>query len=465
VSQIRRIILPDFGLEQDLPRIPLPEYEERLAATAQRMRKAGLDVLAVYADREHCANIAFLTGFEPRFEEALLLLDAAGRRVLLVGNECMGYLPEAALRCQIVLYQNFSLMGQPREQSRPLRSILAEFGISKGTKVGTTGWKHFDAGSPDGAETTIEIPAYIVDVLRDLAGSERVCNGNALFMGVQDGLRIINSASQIAQFEYAAIRTSSAILALLRNLGEGVREQDLERFLLPGGLPLSCHAMISFGDKVRRGLSSPSSRAAKLGDAFTVGFGVWGALSSRAGVIARGAQDLEQPLREFYEPYVRNYFDVVAAWYEALRLGALSGEVFAAAEARRDDRLLRFAVNPGHYIHLDEWVHSPFVRDGQVELRSGMALQMDIIPVSQGPFCYSNAEDGLVLAGEPLRKELASRYPACWARIQKRRSFMTRELGIALDESVLPLGNTPAWLPPYDLNLDLALTNAKASGS
>ena len=35
---------------------------------------AGLDAFVVYADREHFANMAYLTGFEPRFEEALLLL-------------------------------------------------------------------------------------------------------------------------------------------------------------------------------------------------------------------------------------------------------------------------------------------------------------------------------------------------------------------------------------------------------
>jgi len=37
------------------------------------------------------ANIMFLSGFEPRFEEAFLLLGANGRRVLIAGNECESY--------------------------------------------------------------------------------------------------------------------------------------------------------------------------------------------------------------------------------------------------------------------------------------------------------------------------------------------------------------------------------------
>jgi hypothetical protein len=89
-----------------------------------------------------------------------------------------------------------------------------------------------------------------------------------------------------------------------------------------------------------------------------------------------------------------------------------------------------------------------------------MALQMDIIPVSAGPFCYTNAEDGIVLADEPLRAELASRHPSAWKRMTARRAFMREVLGIRLDESVLPLGNMPGWLPPYALDLGKALVYA-----
>jgi hypothetical protein len=128
-----------------------------------------------------------------------------------------------------------------------------------------------------------------------------------------------------------------------------------------------------------------------------------------------------------------------------------------AVERVRDKRLYRFAVNPGHYLHYDEWVHSPFTAGSQVRLCSGMMLQMDIIPVSLGPFCYSNAEDGIALADEELRVQLARQFPAMWQRIQARRQFMQARLGVNLDESVLPLSNTPGWLPPYALDLGTVL--------
>ncbi len=140
-----------------------------------------------------------------------------------------------------------------------------------------------------------------------------------------------------------------------------------------------------------------------------------------------------------------------------MRVGRLAGEVFAAVEAARNASLYRLLCNPGHYIHLDEWVHSPFRPGSRVELRSGMAVQLDIIPVSLGPACASNVEDGFVLADRPLRDELRIRYPRCWQRMQSRRAFLTDVIGVPLDESVLPLSNTPAWLTPYGLDIGRAL--------
>jgi hypothetical protein len=86
-----------------------------------------------------------------------------------------------------------------------------------------------------------------------------------------------------------------------------------------------------------------------------------------------------------------------------------------------------------------------------------MALQADIIPVSKGPFCFVNAEDGIVLADADLRAELAARHPECWRRMSMRLQFMSGTLGITLDESVLPLSNTPGWLAPYILRPERAL--------
>ncbi|MEN6450824.1 MAG: aminopeptidase P family protein [Thermoguttaceae bacterium] len=470
MTRIEKVSLPTFGRFEHCPTLPEEIYRRRIDAAVARLRAADLDVLVVYADREHFANLAYLTGLDPRFEEALLLIDRDGNRLLLVGNENMGYLPEADLGLRIELFQEFSLLGQTRKKSRPLPKILTEFGVKKDTRVGCVGWKYYqsrlvgtDTKTPESAAApgqnplAIDLPAYLVDILRSLCGGrQRVTNAVGIFVNADDGLRIISEPEQIAQFEFAATVTSDGIRKVIENIRPGVAEDELEHLMDGRGLTPSCHRMISFGEKAKRGLASPSGRRAALGDIFTVCVGLTGALTSRAGCIAAGPADLPVEIREFYPRFAANYYSVVAAWYEAVRVGVTAGEVFAAVEARRDSSLFDFALNPGHYLHLDEWTNSPFAPGSETKLRSGMAIQMDIIPVSRGPFCYANAEDGIVLADSELRDRLAAGWPEMWQRIQARRAFMQDVLGIRLDESLLPLGNTSGWLPPYVLSPEQA---------
>ena len=89
-----------------------------------------------------------------------------------------------------------------------------------------------------------------------------------------------------------------------------------------------------------------------------------------------------------------------------------------------------------------------------------MCFQADIIPATGTPYFTTNIEDGLALADGSLRAAFAARYPEAWARIEARRSFMAASLGIELHPDVLPFSNIPAFLPPFILRPDLAMTLA-----
>src|SRR5215207_9093141 len=89
--ELATLTLPEFGLPQTEPAISAETYKARIARTTERFIAAGYDVLIVYGDREHAANIAYLTGYDPRFEEALLILTPEALPTLLIGNEGMGY--------------------------------------------------------------------------------------------------------------------------------------------------------------------------------------------------------------------------------------------------------------------------------------------------------------------------------------------------------------------------------------
>ena len=115
---LQQIELPEFGKCAEMPDIPPSVFEARFAATIAQMKTLGYDVLLVFADREHCANLQYLTNLDPRFEEALLLLDTHGNRKMLLGNECMGYTGIVPIPIDFELYQPFSLMGQDRSISK-----------------------------------------------------------------------------------------------------------------------------------------------------------------------------------------------------------------------------------------------------------------------------------------------------------------------------------------------------------
>ena len=176
-ARLALLDLPDFGMPEVRPELPAAAYPERIGALRARADAAGLDRIVVYADREHSANLAFLTGFDPRFEEALLVLGPDDPPAILVGNECQGTAAAAPLDLRVHLFQEFSLPMQPRDRSRPLEAILAEEGIGQGCRVGVVGWK------PMAEPAALEVPSYLADTLRGLVGGRgEVRNANGLLM-------------------------------------------------------------------------------------------------------------------------------------------------------------------------------------------------------------------------------------------------------------------------------------------
>jgi hypothetical protein len=213
--------------------------------------------------------MGYLTGYDPRFEESLLILVPGRAPVLLVGNEGESYAKVVPDGIQVVRYQSFSLVNQDRSASPRLGSVLSGAGLGDGARrVGIAGWKYFDASEAESPESWVDAPAFIVDSLRAL------------------GCVVVNATAL---------------------------------FTAPG----------------------------------------------------RG--------------------------------------------------------------------------------------QLDIIPATGTAYHTSNIEDGVALADDALRAEVAARYPGMWQRVLARRAFMADALGIVLKPEVLPLSNLAGYLPPLWLSPQLAM--------
>lgn len=445
---------PEFGECAPPPRPSLEEFESRIDAARSAMEKDGLSHLVIYGDREHFANMAYLTGFDPRFEEAILIIGQHDAPLLVVGNECEGYLTVSPLYVADKLrherFQPFSLLNQPRDDSRLVREIFADEGIEADSNVGCVGWKYFaDAEHPDSAHA-IDLPAYLVDTLRQLAGWQNVVNATQILMHPHFGLRSTCSPAEIAYFEYTNILASEGMKRLLFGLEDGIVDHELAKLAGFNGVPLGCHMTFVSGDSRECGLSSPIGASVRRGDPMATNVCYWGSNSCRAGWVASSSRDLPVAAQDYIENFAGPYFEVMSDWFSLLRIGTPGGKLASLVADRLPYDKFGIFLNAGHLIHLDEWLSSPIYPGSDLPIQSGMVIQVDVIPSS--PIYFSTRmEDGVVIADQALRRQLEEGFPACFARCQSRRAFISEALGIDLPDEVLPLANIPAIVPPFFL--------------
>ncbi len=435
----RELALPDFGPLGARPEIPATLYAARCA---RAYAAAGADWLIVYGDREHYANLTYLTGYDPRFEEGILLLGAGGRRVLLVGNEGLDYASLLTLPLDVVLCQSLSLPGQDRSRAPRLGDVLRAAGLGAGQSLALVGWKGIEPDEWAGRFPTFFAPALLVDTLRDLVGDPGALrDATPILLHPTDGLRATNEVEQIVAFEWAAARATAAVRRIQVGVRPGMTELAAVGQMGYEGDPLSTHVLFASGTGPIVGLRSAGSRRIARGDGITTGFGFWGGLCARAGLV-------DDENRAFLDQLAIPYFRGLATWYETVGVGAAGGTVYERVTSVLAEGGLRSALNPGHLTGHDEWVHSPMVPGGTGTLRSGMAFQCDVIPTPAPPGWAINCEDPIVFADEALRADLATRYPDVWARIAARQRFMRDSLGVAIGDDVLPLSTIPAYLAP-----------------
>lgn len=446
------VAIPDFGIPVARPEIPAATYSKRCNEV---YAAAGKDWILVYADREHMANMAHLTGFEPRFEEAVLLMGPGQQRILVVGNECQSYAVISPLPgLEIQLCQSFSLMGQDRTQSPKLSEILKGCGLRRGDSIGIVGWKYSDVEEWSFKHQAFFVPHAIIATLSDVVGDfAALADVTHVLMHPETGTRTIVDCDQIAAFEWASARASASVWRVVRETKVGMSELEAAGNFGYAGEPLSCHSMLSSASAPNPviGLSSPSGRYICENDGITTAVGYWGGLSSRAGILSDDNSE--------FVSIAAKYFAGLLAWYETADIGVPGAKIFEAVVGKLAEGGLTSALSPGHLVSYDEWSHTP-VRPGSTDkVQSGMLFQVDIIPSPIKAGWALNCEDGVAFADKTLREQLQARHPKMWARVLARRAFMRDKLGVDVKETILPLSSFPLCLPPLWLASNRILIN------
>ncbi len=439
------------------PEIPEETYARHLSTLRDRLRERGLDCIAIYGDREHYASFKYYLGFEPRFEEGLLVIyqNASRESAVLLGNECFCMGKYARIPVRSVLCPYFSLPGQPMDGFVSMEKCLREAGLEKGMRIGLAGWKLIGTRHCDDPAHTFCVPSFLVESLREVVGFESLTNATEVLIHPRNGLRVVHDVHEIAALEYGAALASEGMRAAWKGLACGKREMEIAACMQTYGQQLSCHVMFASGENTRKGLVSPGFRVVQLGDPISMSMGLEGGLSCRGAYAAQREDDLPEGQRNFAEEVACPYYRAVAEWYETIGIGVSGGALYDIVQKRIPHESYGWKLNPGHLISYEEWLSSGIAPGNRDHFCSGMLVQMDIIP-SVAPFVSPNAEDGICLADEVLRVQIQTLYPQMWERFMQRRAYMREYLGICLKEEVLPMSNLAGRYSPYLLDLDQA---------
>lgn len=120
----------------------------------------------------------------------------------------------------------------------------------------------------------------------------------------------------------------------------------------------------------------------------------------------------DTPEPGFWTELAESYFRAIATWWSTAGLGVTADELDAAVRAAIGEAPWRPFVNAGHLTGHDEWLYGFALPGSGLAIRSGMAMQCDVILTTLAPGRAITCEDSLAIADEVIRAELASAFPS-----------------------------------------------------
>ena len=429
--------------------------EQRKQKLLKLMKNNGLSSLIVYADKEHGSNFEYLTGFIPRFEEGLQILNQDGHSTLILGNENFNKVKFSRVKSEGVHCPLLSLPNQPMNDFKPFHTYLEQVNIDKSGKIGLVGWKLL-SNDFDDFHHNFDLPAFIVSACQEVFGKEKLVNATQVYMHPGKGARANNNANEIAHYEYGSSLASDAVLSAINELDEGIKETTVGNLLSRDGQYQNVVTISAFGERFEHANIYPTNRQLKSGDKVAVTVSYKGGLSSRSGYAVSNLEELENVDQGYFENVVIPYFKAYNWWLNNISIGVKGGDFYNAFAKYYPQESYGWELCPGHLTSDEEWMSSPFYEGSDAIVQNGSIFQVDFIPVQEGHNGIS-AESTIALANEDLIQEIKEQYPQLWERIEARKIYLKEQLNIELKSEVLPLASTLGYYRPFMLNSEKAL--------
>ncbi len=431
--------------------------ELRLNKVIELMEIQEIDVLVIYSDIEHGNNFEYLTGFLTRFEEGLLVLHRNRDSYLLLGNENLKMVNHCRIKSSLVHVPFFSLPNQPMDNDKKMEDYFVEAKITGEMKVGIVGWKKFSSKNYDNTKL-FDMPYYIVESLNNIV-NQSLFNAIDIFIG-ENGARTTNNANEIAHYEFGSSLASDNVFEVIDNLKIGLSEMEVANGVSSYGQKTTIVSTIATGNRFQYANLYPSNKEIKLGDKISISTAYKGGLTCRVGYAVSNQEELSSEVSDYLDKLVYPYYHSYVCWLENVKIGMSGKEVYNLIESVLPKSEYNWTLNPGHLTADEEWLTSPIYPDSSEKLKSGMIMQVDIIPSLKG-YAGVNCESGIVLADKKLRDEIEKEYPKLFEVFTKRRDYIVNELNISLSEDILLTNDTVAYYPMFLLNSSLVVCKQK----
>lgn len=196
-------------------KIPDEEFKARNLMLQKLMDEKDIDVLFIYGDDFHCANIRYLVDFWPSFENVLLILPREGEIIIAGSPEIEYYKKDAARFGSIYNIKEFIIEGEetPNVETVSLGKIInTVIEKIKNPKFGLVGSAY--------------IPLDIYNLIISSIPNKNIKDFSFLLEGV-NGLRAVKSDNEIKILKKAYSIAQSGMEKALEIIKDGVSEYSV----------------------------------------------------------------------------------------------------------------------------------------------------------------------------------------------------------------------------------------------
>jgi Xaa-Pro aminopeptidase len=191
------------------------EFSDRNNRLKKIMEKNNIDMLFIYGDDFHSANIRYLVDFWPSFENVLLILPQEGEIIIAGSPEIEYYKEDAAKLGKIVNIEDFIIEGEeaPNVETVLLKDIIySNLKNKKDPQFGLVGSQY--------------IPLGIHQLLLESIGRDKITDWSELLEG-RKGLRAIKSENEIKLIMKAYKLSEIGMETAMRVIKDGIAEYEV----------------------------------------------------------------------------------------------------------------------------------------------------------------------------------------------------------------------------------------------